>query len=50
MRERTSGLNRLPKISTFTQHCAMIVDLTAREVWVGYWFLREEPGIHNHNS
>jgi len=21
----------------------MIVDLTAREVWVGYWFLREEP-------
>jgi hypothetical protein len=28
----------------------MIVDLTAREVWVGYWFLREEPGINNHDS
>jgi hypothetical protein len=49
MRERTSGLNRLPKISTFTRHCAMI-DLTAREVWVGYWFFREEPGIYNHDS
>jgi len=28
----------------------MIVDLTAREVWVGYWFLREEPESNNHDS
>jgi hypothetical protein len=27
-----------------------MIDLTAREVWVGYWFLREEPGIYNHDS
>jgi hypothetical protein len=42
MRERTSSLNRLPKISTFTQHCAMI-DLTARKVWVGYGSSARSP-------